>query len=367
MSRERPIWKRVGRLAVCGLLLLWVSHGIFVKEGRESYRLQKLDWDSLATTEQWRVAWTRGPVELGRVLAHTESWALLTAFVLMGVTVLLGVIRWRMVLRVQGLELPFSRAGEISLVAHFFNSFLLGSSGGDLMKAYYAARETHHLKTEAVVTVFVDRLLGLFAMLLFGGLMMLPNLSLLFTHRRLAALSWFTLLMLGGCTGLVWVAFWGGVSRRWPGADAWLKKLPKAEHLRRSLDSCRAFGRHPGFILRALLLSMLLNAVCVLLVLALAKGLHLEISALALFAIVPIISCISALPLAPSGLGVRENLFVWMLAVPEINIPATQALSLSLLAFAVSLLWSLIGGAVYLGYKETHHLREVAEDDPNAG
>ena len=47
--------------------------------------------------------------------------------------------------------------------------------GGDLMKAYYAARETHHKKTEAVTAVFVDRLVGLWAMLLFAGAMMLLN------------------------------------------------------------------------------------------------------------------------------------------------------------------------------------------------
>ena len=47
--------------------------------------------------------------------------------------------------------------------AQFFNAFLLGSTGGDLLKAYYAARETHHKKTEAVVTVFVDRIIGLFS------------------------------------------------------------------------------------------------------------------------------------------------------------------------------------------------------------
>ena len=50
-------------------------------------------------------------------------------------------------------------------MAQFFNAFLLGSTGGDLLKAYYAARETHHRKTEAVVTVLVDRLIGLFSML----------------------------------------------------------------------------------------------------------------------------------------------------------------------------------------------------------
>ena len=36
------------------------------------------------------------------------------------------------------------------------------------MKAYYAARETHHKKTEAVLTVFVDRVIGLWSMLLFA-------------------------------------------------------------------------------------------------------------------------------------------------------------------------------------------------------
>ena len=116
---------------------------------------------------------------------------------LMGATIVLGVFRWRMVLRVHGLDLSVGRAAEISFVAHFFNSFLLGSTGGDLLKAYYAARETHHKKTEAVVTVIVDRLLGLFAMLLFACLMMPPNLALLRAHKRLAAL---------GQTALVYMA-----------------------------------------------------------------------------------------------------------------------------------------------------------------
>src|SRR5438046_8549403 len=113
----------------------------------------------------------------------------------MGVTIVLGICRWRMVLRVHGLDLSPGRATEISFIAHFFNSFMLGSTGGDLLKAYYAARETHHKKAEAVVTVIVDRLLGLFAMLLFACLMMLPNLALLQEHKRLAALSVVLLLM----------------------------------------------------------------------------------------------------------------------------------------------------------------------------
>jgi uncharacterized membrane protein YbhN (UPF0104 family) len=75
-----------------------------------------------------------------------------------------------------------------------------------------------------------------------------------------------------------------------------------------------------------------------------------------LLLIVPAIICISALPITPSGIGVRENLYVLLLSATAIGIEAKTALSLSLLAFAGSLLWSLIGGAVYLAFRSRHSL-----------
>jgi len=107
---------------------------------------------------------------------------------------------------------------------------------------------------------------------------------------------------------------------------------------------------------------MLLNAVCVLQVLVLSRGLGLTIPPLVLFVTVPVIICISALPITPSGLGVRENLFVFLLAESSIGVPATSALSLSLLAYAGSLFWSLVGGLVYAMLKERHHLAEAELD-----
>jgi uncharacterized protein (TIRG00374 family) len=339
--------------------MVWILHSIFVNEGKLSWQRQGHSWDELARPEQWQIAWSRGPRELWQKLTLVDPAALLLSLILMGLTILIGVIRWRMVLRVHGLNLSFGRAAEISLVAHFFNSFLLGSTGGDLIKAYYAARETHHKKTEAVVAVFVDRIIGLFAMLSFAGLMMLPNLQLLFSHHRLAAVAWCILAMLLGCGVVAGVSFWGGISRTLPKAREWLRRLPKREYLERSLDACREFGRDRVFLFNALAISMVANALCVLQFLALAWGLKLTVAPVALFVIVPIIICISALPITPSGLGVRENLYVLMLTVPEINVPATQALSLSLLAYAGSLFWSLAGGMVYLSLKERHHLAEV--------
>jgi hypothetical protein len=285
----------------------------------------------------------------------------------MGLTILVGVWRWRRVLRVQGLALPFSRAAEISLVAHFFNSFLLGSTGGDVLKAYYAARETHHKKTEAVVTVFVDRLIGLFTMLLFAVLMMLPNLALLRQQPRMRAVAWCVLAMFLACAVGVALSFWGGVSRTWPRARTWLRRVPKGETLERCLDACRSFGREPGFLFQTLGLSMLLNLACVGQYLALARGLGASVAPLTLSLVVPMVVCIAALPITPSGLGVRENLYVLLLAGPGIGVAPTEALSLSLLAYAGSLVWSLLGGLVYVGFRERHHLAEVGRDTEPPG
>jgi hypothetical protein len=56
---------------------------------------------------------------------------------------------------------------------------------------------------------------------------------------------------------------------------------------------------------------------------------------------------------------VRENLYVLMLLV--VFIPRTASLSLSLLASAEGLFWSLIGGALYMSARQKEHLSEVTE------
>jgi hypothetical protein len=98
--------------------MLWILHAIFMKEGRVALMSQGGGlWTDLSRWQQWKAAWYYGPRELWHVLGLIDPTAFLTSLFLMGLTILLGVIRWRMVLRVQGLDLRFSRAMEISLIA----------------------------------------------------------------------------------------------------------------------------------------------------------------------------------------------------------------------------------------------------------
>ncbi len=354
-------WAVAGRIGVCAVLLAWVFHSIFMQEGANTALREGRSWQSLDRSVQWREAWTRGPDELWQTLKRLPAGAGVASVVFMGMTILLGTVRWRLVLRAQGLDLSLGRATEISLVAHFFNSFLLGSSGGDLMKAYYTARETHHLKTEAVVTVLADRLIGLLSMLLFASAMMLLNLALLFEYRRLAALAAVVLAMLVAGLALGALSFRGGLSRRWPQTRDWLRRLPKNDLLERALEAARRFAAVPGFFFRTFLISTVVNVFCVAQYWALAWGLGVSLPLPVLLMLVPMIICVAALPITPSGLGVRENLYVWTLTIPALGVTSTQALSLSLLAYAGSLLWSVVGAGVYVAFRSRHHLPSPAE------
>jgi len=139
-----------------------------------------------------------------------------------------------------------------------------------------------------------------------------------------------------------------------------LRRLPKGDLLERALDSCRQFGKQKTFLFKTVCISLALNVVWVLQVMVLGNGLNVSIPSLALFAIVPIILCISSLPITPNGLGVRENLFVLMLAA--LRVPRTAALSISLLVSAEGLFWSMLGGMIYMGLREKEHLEEVTHE-----
>ncbi|MBL6763682.1 MAG: flippase-like domain-containing protein [Verrucomicrobiae bacterium] len=353
------------RIVVCLLLLTWIFQSIFWDEGKRFWEQQEngVSWNELSRNERLEISWEHGPRELWRNIRQVKPGAFAISLVVMGVTIFLSVIRWRMVLSVHGLRLSFGRAMEISIVAHFFNSFLLGATGGDLIKAYYAARETHHKKVEAVGTVFVDRIIGLFALLLFACVTMTLNVPLLRSDPVYQKLALFVMAMAAGGFVATFFAFRGGMSLGVFKLRELIRKLPKGDMIERLRDSFLVFGKHRQLLLTTLMLSLLIHFVAVVHVQTVGWGMGSHTTFVQMLTIVPIISCFIVLPISPSGLGVRENLFVYMLVAPQIGDTPSQALALSLLCYAGSLFWSLVGGVVYATFRERHHLEEITHGD----
>lgn len=90
--------------------------------------------------------------------------------VLTGVTVSCQILRWYILVR--ALDLPFTlrNAFRLGMVGYFYNTLLPGSIGGDFLKAFFMWKEHPERKAAAVATVLVDRMLGLFGLLMFASL-----------------------------------------------------------------------------------------------------------------------------------------------------------------------------------------------------
>lgn len=346
------------RFALATLLLGAILHIIFCNEAQLQLAGQPGAWDALDPWAQRRLAWQVGPVGLWETARRIDAASLVGAFVLCGVTVFAGALRWHRALQVQGLEVSRHEVCRISLVAHFFNAFLLGSTGGDFVKAWQAAQLSHHRRTEAATTVFVDRLLGTAGLLLFATAMIPwcwragepePGVELFRAYQRYQGVALLLVGMLSIALAAIGVGFYTDVLTPRSRLSRLLGRLPQGATLLRGLAACRAYGHARGFLAATLGYSLVVNAAIVGAFLALAHGLSLPVPTPVLWFVVPAVTCVAALPITPSGLGVREHLFVALLTVPAFpHVKYSEALSLSLISYTLHLAWSAIGGLVYL-------------------
>src|SRR5207249_6681847 len=71
----------------------------------------------------------------------------------------------------QGIDLNFLRLLGLFLIGMFYNQFLPGGTGGDIMKSYYLLKETPDKKAGALLAVVFDRFIGLVALVAITGML----------------------------------------------------------------------------------------------------------------------------------------------------------------------------------------------------
>src|ERR1700749_446802 len=104
--------------------------------------------------------------ELRKALAH-PGLLVLTWFLCV-LTIPIASLRWHILLRSQGLELHVWHTTRIVAMGAFFGTFLPGSAGGDLVRGVYIYQASHGRRTSALLSIFIDRLIGLGAFVIFG-------------------------------------------------------------------------------------------------------------------------------------------------------------------------------------------------------
>jgi uncharacterized protein (TIRG00374 family) len=106
--------------------------------------------------------------------------------------------RWHVLLRAQGLDLRPLRTMRVLASSIFFANFLPGAAGGDLIRGVYVYKAARGRRAPALLSILIDRLLGLIAFVLIGLFALLTRPALegrLFVAALIAVSALFILLL----------------------------------------------------------------------------------------------------------------------------------------------------------------------------
>jgi len=295
----------------------------------------------------------QGRGDLGKLLDAIRdaagNWQYLAVGALIfGCCINLCVTRWYVILRAQGLVLPFRRLLTLYFVGHFFNAFMFGATGGDVVKAYYVATETKHKRTEVVSTVFIDRALGLLSLVLLTVVMMLCRLPFFLSQPQMRVAIVFNVLLLSASVVGLAVVFRQNLFERWELFRRLERKTAMGQIISRAYNAFRICLQRPSLLVRTTILSLLNQVFLVTCTFYLGISLGLDLKFVSYLTVFPIINAVSAIPITPGGLGTRETAAIYLLGA--FGVPDTTAVVLALLLYATVLLWSLAGGVVYVFY-----------------
>ena len=268
-------------------------------------------------------------------------------------TLLIVSWRWRMLLRVHGVQMRFWRVFELTMIGQFFSLVGVGTTGGDVFKIFYVTRAVPDRRTAVALTVLLDRVIGLVALLFFGVALSLPKIGLLFsTSNTKAATIVFYFFAVGGLVGTICALLGPYVLNR-PFFLALGRKLPMADKARKLFLAYDCSARAIGTNFIAMIGSLPSHMSIMVMGYCIARAMNLPVDLVGFCAILAIINMLIALPVSLSGVGVRETLFKYFF--PLIGISPDQAVTFSLTFFALNVIWNLIGGPFYLLYRhETH-------------
>ncbi len=253
----------------------------------------------------------------------------------------LSAIRWQWLLAAKEIHVPVYKLFEFYMVGMFFNNFLPGAVGGDVVKGYDLYRHTQQAD-EAIVSVFMERFTGLI------GLTLLAIFTLVFVFPQLESslvsyLVGATTLFLVSICVVIWFT---------PSLPQWVQlltnKLPeKAGALvEDSVRALVAYRHHPSLVIKTILLSLLIQGLFALYYAFAAMAMEMEISVIYFLLFLPLITLVTMVPISFGGLGLREAIMIALFGL--VGITSAQILALSLSVHVINLGLSLFGGLIWV-------------------
>src|SRR6195256_4345091 len=233
--------------------------------------------------------------------------AAILAYILVEIS---AAMRWQILLRVQGIRLNFFRLAGLFLIGMFYNQFLPGGTGGDVVKTYLLWKETPTKKPGALLAVLFDRMIGLIALIIITGVLIFLRYRWLASTPATRPYVGVVLVVFGAAVLFVSSTFiisgfnlFHKLPHRFPGREKVLE-ISAAYHL---------YARHWRATSCAFGASLVCHLGTFATFLCVAYAFRANIAPVDFFAIMPVERTISSLPISFAGVGTREFILQVML------------------------------------------------------
>ncbi|MEX0778018.1 MAG: lysylphosphatidylglycerol synthase transmembrane domain-containing protein [Phycisphaeraceae bacterium] len=299
---------------------------------------------------------------IGTTLRHASFDLLLFGLLIIAPIYPITALRWWTLMRARGIDVRPGKAFKLSMVGCFFNYCMPGTTGGDLIKAYYAARRSDR-RTDSIMSVFIDRVVGLLGLVLLAGiagLFMLNDGDPQVRHlaRNVTFYIW-------GAAGVVTVCsafYFSRRLRKLSGLDALLGRFLKPDSMLGKIDMAAvAYSNHKLVVFVAILMSVPVHLLLAISTAMAGYALGMDAPLGLLLTVVPILFLAGSIPISYQGLGVMEGLAMAMILHPP-GATSNQIVGMLLLIRLFQIVYSLTGALFLL--KGDIHMHPEREGEP---
>jgi len=258
-------------------------------------------------------------------------------------------LRWYLLLRSQDIKVPFKAALKVHFLGLFYNNIMVSSVGGDMLRVWYIAKYTTK-RLEAGLSVVVDRVIGLFSLIL-----MALTFYFLFPvdlpagkaktglMTRISPYSMEIALILSVIVSVIAFSIIYGPSRR-----IIVKAILKVfSHRQRAANAIKLYCKKPFTLILCVLLTFMAQSLPIIGFWMMGRAMSISAPAKFYFVFFPISWVIGALPVSIGGIGVLElGLVGLFMSLPGVE--REHGLALALCQRFIFIIGSIPGVFIHL-------------------
>ncbi len=279
------------------------------------------------------------------------------AFVFYGAIIAVTTVRWGLLLAVQGVHLGFWGLWRLTMIGVLFNLAIPGAVSGDFLKMAFIAKQAPSKRAEAIMTIMLDRVVGILGLFIVASAMVLVSLPLVIglgkDHRpiQIAVL----LVGLGSVGGIVAVLLveLRQILVKLPLVSGLLticsRRLPLkvVSTVQRLVGALELYRKRRGTVAVAVAISVCVHTCLGLTLFSVGRGIGERDLRLREYMLATQVgNAVAAIPVTPGGLGTRDAIVSRFMGALGMAPAKAGAIPVTLSLIMVA--WALVGAGVFV-------------------